>query len=622
MLADNIVWLKKNRPELYNQVKRWEEKGERPSFVREKTKDGNDTLKYQNDGQTIYLHSKYDPLREANVIIDQLAEREEISDDIQVLFYGIGLGYHLEAFIKRFPDTAFLIVEPSIEVLSMFLEQRSLKDFVSKNMKLLQFGNSLEELYNQIIQSKEKKIVICEHPVYPKIFKQDYAEFFGSLKRIIKEQRSSLNTNYAFKQRWIINSVNNFNEVLKTPNILMENNGIFEGKTAILVAAGPSLDYEIENLKRIKEEGLAFIFSVGSAINALIENDILPDVVCAYDPTNELYVYRKLNESEIENCPMIFGSSIGYDVVLNYRGSKFNMITSQDTISNYFLKTSNKSELIIVHDAPSIAVVTLELLHLMKFSKIILVGQNLALKGEKDYAQGIDYRQEGISGSHEALVTAKDVEGNEIFTRDSFNRMRAQMEMYINNYKLSVINTTKGGAQIEGAEYRPLETVIENNLKIRMVNGDEFEKLKKTDCIYDLQYLEDRLKHLNAEFDQYQKLLEKIKIQLNKLTDAAQNNYVKQTQILHEELDDLIRKLEANDFFRILALPMNRVEYELLVSQIQRIKKEKNQLMKSKQILKPTETFMNLLFSNLELNQGIMSVLNNNVSNFISERKA
>jgi len=38
---------------------------------------------------------------------------------------------------------------------------------------------------------------------------------------------------------------------------------MFKDKPAILVSAGPSLDYEIENLRYIKENGLAYISQSG-----------------------------------------------------------------------------------------------------------------------------------------------------------------------------------------------------------------------------------------------------------------------------------------------------------------------------------------------------------------------
>ena len=60
------------------------------------------------------------------------------------------------------------------------------------------------------------------------------------------------------------------NEVLSIPNILMEKKGEFKKKPAIIVAAGRSLNEEIENIRHVIDNGLSYIFSVGSAINTLI----------------------------------------------------------------------------------------------------------------------------------------------------------------------------------------------------------------------------------------------------------------------------------------------------------------------------------------------------------------
>ena len=55
-------------------------------------------------------------------------------------------------------------------------------------------------------------------------------------------------------------------------------------KTYFISSSGPSLE-DIENIRYIKEHGLAYIFSVGSAISVLINNNIYPDAACTYDPT-------------------------------------------------------------------------------------------------------------------------------------------------------------------------------------------------------------------------------------------------------------------------------------------------------------------------------------------------
>ena len=98
------------------------------------------------------------------------------------------------------------------------------------------------------------------------------------------------------------------------------------------------------------------------------------------------------NQEKITDIPLIFSSSVGFEVLQNYPGtSLLHMITSQDTISSYLLKLDNNTQLDGVKDAPSIAVVTIQLLYKLGFNPIILVGQNLAYADNKHYAEGISY---------------------------------------------------------------------------------------------------------------------------------------------------------------------------------------------------------------------------------------
>jgi len=374
MLADNILFLREQYPAVYQAVKTWEETKQEPMAFVEAARDGNLTLKYKSGDQSVYVHSKYNPIREAEAIVDKLSKDQDINEQTLMVFYGIGLGYHIEAFITRYPMVSYSIVEPSPEIFTCYLDHKVLIKNLNKNLLMLQCGNQADPLYTKAVQSKDKNLLICELSAYPQVFKTEYTAFLSEFRRIVKEQRSSLHTNFAYKKRWIINSVNNFKVVLQTPNILLEDHDFCKGKSALLVAAGPSLDLEIENLKKIKAEGLAYIFSVGSAINTLIHHGIEPDGMCTYDPSerNQI-VFNKINELGIETIPMIFGSSVGYEVLEQYHGPKYHMLTNQDTVAAYFLRTESREQIEMVIDAPTIAVVTLELLEKLGFSQIILV---------------------------------------------------------------------------------------------------------------------------------------------------------------------------------------------------------------------------------------------------------
>ncbi|MDK2978405.1 MAG: hypothetical protein PWP52_1119 [Bacteroidales bacterium] len=618
MLADNILFLRERYPDVYLAVKTWEETKQEPKTFVEAAKDGHLTLKYSSGDKSVYIHSKYNPIREAEAIIDKLSKDQVINEHSHVVFYGIGLGYHIESFITRYPMTSYSIVEPSPEIFARYLDHTNLAKNLNKNLILLQCGNQADDISARAVQLREKNLLICEISAYHQVFHADYTAFFKEFKRIIKEQRASLHTNYAYKKRWIINSVNNFKVVLQTPNVLLENHDFSKGKSALLVAAGPSLDLEIENLKKIKTEGLAYIFSVGSAINTLIAHDIEPDAVCTYDPSEDnKLVFRKVNEIGLKEIPMIFGSSVDWETLEQYQGPKLHMITSQDTVSSYFLRSENGEHLETVSDAPTISVVTLELLIKLGFSQIFLVGQNLAYTQERIYSSNIDYITEEMQEStlKEKGIFTESVDGNQVKTSESFLSMIRQLENVIKKYAANVVNTTIGGAKIEGSTFKTLKQVIVDDLA---VSGSydfplyKIEQKKKYDCKYAITQLDS----LKSEYKVYLNLLTEIKNGLIDLSELTRINQEHGAYKAHLKLDEKIRQMENNAFFKMIALPINRIEYGMLCTEIQKIKAERNYLKKAKSIIKPTETVINLLYTDMALNNEIMLVLENVVKGF------
>src|SRR5690606_38114285 len=147
-----------------------------------------------------------------------------------------------------------------------------------KKTHLEQSKQDMKQFLRNFSEEFNANILLVGLPSYEKIFSKQYQDFLRTFKEIIVDKRTGFQTNLAFEQRWTINSLMNFPTTMRTPNILRDvNREKFEGKPALIVAAGPSLAEEIENIKYIKENGLAYIFSVGSAIKVLIEYGIYPD---------------------------------------------------------------------------------------------------------------------------------------------------------------------------------------------------------------------------------------------------------------------------------------------------------------------------------------------------------
>lgn len=620
MLTDNTIYLRDNFPLLYNGIKDKDNKIKDIYISVEDTKDKNKTLQIKDkEGQSIYLHSKYNPIREAQAIINKFKEKENIDENTHIIFYGLGLGYHIDLFIKEYPDVDFSLYEPSVEIFNYFLENRNLKDYSRGNLKSIQceYNNQiLEEFLTKIIKKIDKRILIIDLPIYGKVFPEEYNKFFTRLKEIIKGTRSSIHTNLAFQKRWIINSMKNLKEVLNTPNILIEKKGQFKGKPAILVAAGPSLNEEIENIRYIKENGLAYIFSVGSAINTLIHHDIYPDAATTYDPTEKnQIVFEMAKDRKIKDISMIFGTSVGYETLENYLGNKYHMITSQDTVSNYFLKNKYNENIGLVQDAPSIAVVTLQLLYTLGFNHIILIGQNLAYRGKERHSAGVSYTKEVSEEEIKNGIWIKDVYGKEVLTNEGFNRMRQQMEYYIKYLpNIEVINTTKGGAHIEGTDFVELETLIENNLKERVV---EENWLDGNNTNYDKEYLELQLKKMDRAYENALKINKEYNNILNKIEKAINNRNFKQAENLYIKLDKQLRKVERNDFYKTFILPMNRVQYKILADSIDSLNEVKDPYEKGLKIVGSFRGFISVCVNDMNMIEPIYEEMKEEVSNYM-----
>lgn len=592
ILVDNRNVLRAQHRELLTCLSTFEESHENFKAIVEPSKVGIPTLKLNIDGKTQYLHSKYDPEKEAKRLVGQLID---IENSKHTLFVGCGLGYHIQKFTEQYPTMKFSIYEPNEEVLVSYLANRKLTDLPLNNLGTIFTGDDESRLQQQIsalLQSSNSRLYIYTLPVYETLYGNQIKVIRQKALMALKEKRSALVTSLSFQKRWTVNSIKNFPTVLKTANILHDiDKSTFEGKPVIIVSAGPSLNEEFENLRYIKEHGLAYIFSVGSAINALIEHGIYPDAACTYDPTElNHHVVQKIKDNNIQNIPLVFGSSVGFESLEEYPGGMLHMITNQDTISPQLLDTT---QLIgIVLDAPSIAVVTFQLLTQLKVNPIVLVGQNLGYQNNKRYASGIEYdfvENELNEEEKDNAFTVKDVYGNDTQTNDGFNGMRKQLEMHIReNSHIEVINTTRGGAIIEGTSFKHLEELITEQLKVDVVVDGW------TDCsnTYSTDYIKQRLQLLTRAESNCKKLMQNSLDELQIIQMALQNKRSKNMEQRFAAFDKQFTKLKRNPFYSGFIEPMVRVQNERLSEESQSIRYESDVLKKAEVIVLSFNAFL------------------------------
>ncbi|GGF91479.1 motility associated factor glycosyltransferase family protein [Paenibacillus abyssi] len=576
----------------------------------QQARNGQANLCVQYGGKTVYLHSQYNPMNEAEKWTEPYIE--QIKQSKHVFFFGLGMGYHIESLAKYLKTTPYTIYEPIPAVLYRMMQARPLHPIANKNLKNIVCGSSLETFLRFYFDNFTNDVLVIINPVYERAFPELTKTFIETFKKSLEMKRTSIHTNLGYERLWSYNAQINLMKVIETPNILRLKNKVFDRKPIVLVAAGPSLEEEIENLRYIKQKGLAYIFAVGSANKALLSHQIYPDAVVSYDPnTYNHQVLSEIMNNNITDIPLIFGSTIGYQTLEVYPGPMLHMFMSQDHISPYFLNkeqlTSNDE---VITDAASVAVVALQVANKLNAGTVVLVGQNFSFKNQQYYSQGIQYdTRSTFLGKEEleGLIAVEDVYGGEVQTNEAHNIARGQMEQVIVDMPdIPVINTTKGGAKIKGSRFEELSEVIKNRLKEAAVEQDWY---KENAAVYDYGYIQKQQLVMNAQHEELHKLMINIVKTLKKLESAAAISHIKKTNDMLDQISKQNKDLFRNEYYRVFIEPMVRVQFDIFQKSVLELNELNNKIKKARAIVKSFGAFVLSCQEAIRDNEPIFNVL-------------
>lgn len=591
LLVENLLVMKKIFPDVMVQgLKKIDSELGSSNFTVLPAKNGMPTLALQDEtGNLNYLHSSYDPCKEAESFIERMDEAQ-VKDTEHVFFYGMGLGYHIEAFNRKYPDKYFTIYEPSPQAFCHFLSTRQLAKFPTKKLHTLfiEFSEGdRERNLNLFFWNKLglEKLIFVTLPSYERVFKDIFDPFSKIFVEKMKDASSNKVTQAYFQKRWTVNSMLNFKENLVNDSIFDCNPDYFRGKPAILAAAGPSLSFEMESLRKIRDENLAYIFSVGSAIKALLSKEIHPHAAVTMDPgMANLLVFEDVINQGIDDIPLIYGTSVGYETLVRYTGPKLYMTMDRDLTTPYYFNSDKSDILDIVGDAPTIAITTLQLMIKLGFDPIIFAGQNLALYDNSRYAEGVkySYRAENHKATTAELnntVETEDVFGNKIQTFQSFVFSRKIMEAHISSCKTAskgeraFINTTRFGAKIDGAPYKTFEELFETDLQKPVVQQNWYiPAVKNKPLKKNLEMLDEKM---NNELERLWEIIDAAEQQLAHVKKISKYG---SSRTINDELirfDNIFNKILNNSFYKCHVASMLMVELSIINNRTQKMRTER-----------------------------------------------
>ena len=136
---------------------------------------------------------------------------------------------------------------------------------------------------------------------------------------------------------------------------------------AIIVAAGPSLNKNIKELKKAK--GRAFIIAVDTAIKPLLAEGIIPDMFAIVDGKKPIELVEK---EEARNIPLLTSISAANSVLSYHTGKKFFYNEGYVYINSMFYRNGESFETVAC--GGSVATSAFALAFMIGIDTIILVG--------------------------------------------------------------------------------------------------------------------------------------------------------------------------------------------------------------------------------------------------------
>jgi hypothetical protein len=462
--------------------------------------DGTEIFMYTQNGRNIPLNSMYSPSKEADRFLKKITHIEKNL----VIIIGFGNGILLEKMLESdvYEKAAhFIFIEPFKEIT---VSEKS--NILLRNNKKVSFyyANEFTSLVFASYLSTFNSLPVSIH-VHPNYSKVDSAILKDCLKRInegINTREILNNTEMKFAVDWIVEPLLNLQFVNRSVN-LKNLKDRFRGEKAVLIASGPSLKQNMSLIKKLKTS--AYTFAVGSALRALLENEISPDFVLSIDSSERNYQthFRDLQYKGT----LIFETMSNSKIQKEHKGNLVVCRALDDHISSLFFSDLYSFPI----SAPSVAIFGLQVIAYLGFSEVYLVGQDLALIDGKYYAEGIREHEGMKSLCVETWV--ENNRGEKVGTTQALKIFLESFEKLISTLQnIKIYNLSEFGAKIKGTEFLHPNSVAE--YPIRGYIEIDYEKTFNKD-FSDLK-IQEVIDHFRKLMDETQKASQFIK-RLNKI---------------------------------------------------------------------------------------------------------
>lgn len=425
MLNDNLLELQKLDPELCCKI---ETLCDNDSLRICQAINGQYNCLYQEDDMSFYLHSTINPTWESQQLIESIWD-----ENIQQYFvWGMGMGYHVKSLLERAQYYNVCVLEYDIAMIRMALSAIDFSEEIKKGRLIICYEKDEKELVTHICESRGDTYFMIHYPSWRRMQKGEVKE---------KLENYFLKVSTANERDAIL--VNNFCLLQKKslPSI-KELTYLFEGKHVVIVAGGPSVDEEISNIVKYRDN--IIVFAVGRIAKKLEKSNIIPDVLIITDPSEE--VASQIQGLRWRQIPLILLSTACATISDVYEGPIY---IAYQRLYDKAKEVAESTGDVMVETGGSVTTTALDIAIRLGAESIILVGTDLAYTNGYSHAKGTKEIKitDNIASEYHCVVSTK---GNTIYTDASLDVFRIWIENRLTHNCKPTIYNTGSGARIQG----------------------------------------------------------------------------------------------------------------------------------------------------------------------------
>ncbi len=405
-----------------------------------------------------------------NPVADTLKLLEDIEKDYKrypiLFFYGLGNGVLYKALAKNETHQKIVVVEPEIEIIYLVLNVIDLSSELASGQIILFYSKfaTYTHFYYMVTEAKlnsyAKTYDLKVHTPFYDQFEEDYVrinkEITRAFSQIVVSHGNSIDDLLLGTKQNCENLASMIKNYCYT-SLIKKRYGLMD--TAIIVSTGPSLDKQLNTLKKFAP--YATVISVDASYPILAKHGVAPDYVTSLErviPTSTFFEkkYPKIDD----NIHFIVASVTHKQTIKNILPRKL-VLTMKPQQEERMFNLRRYGYIGVGHSCANMAY---QLAYVLGHKNIVFIGQDLAFAPDgKSHATGHAFAQ----ADENIFVKAYGGVG-EVKTTYVWNLFKNQFENDIAQSSLESIksyNCTEGGARIEGTIERPFLNTMEELCK-------------------------------------------------------------------------------------------------------------------------------------------------------------